>query len=59
MVFVLHFLVVISYLLEGAITYLNVYTKQELIVWKSMKCFEDTKFDFFYSSGKYFICFLF
>ena len=49
MVFVLHFLIVISCLLERVVTYFSVYTKLEIIVLKYMRLFlEET--ESFYSS---------
>ena len=51
MAFVLYFPIVIPRLIERVLTYFNVYTKLELLVFRKMMLFfVDTKIDFFYSS---------
>ena len=56
--FVLYFPIVIPCLLEGVVTYFNVFTKLEVLVWMKMRLFSwrDT---IWFSSCKYFIWFLF
>ena len=60
--FVLHFSIVISCLLKRVVSYFNVYTKLEVIVWSKIRllyrgCFsEETKLVFFIRSWKYLIC---
>ena len=52
MAFVLHFLIVILCLLEHVVTYFNVYTKLEVIVWWNMRLlFEETKLIFTVIAG--------
>ena len=57
-VFVLYFPIAIPCLLEGVVTYFNVFTKLEVLVWMKMRLFSwrDT---IWFSSCKYFIWFLF
>ena len=56
--FVLYFPIVIPCLLEGVVTYFNVFTKLEVLFWMKMRLFSwrDTAW---FSSFKYFIWFLF
>ena len=63
MAFVLFFPIEILCLVEPMVTYFNVYTKLEVII---RSCYEtrgyfleETKFDFFYSSWKYLISYLY
>ena len=55
-----YFPIVIPCLLEYVVTYFNVFRKLQVIVWRNKRLFlEETKFNFFHSSWKYLICFLF
>ena len=63
MTFVLFFPIEILCLVEPMVTYFNVYTKLEVIIrsyYETRGYFlEETKFDFFYSSWKYLISYLY
>ena len=49
----------ISFLLEQVVTYLNVYRRLEVLVWRNMRLFfEETEYVIFFGSWNYFICFL-
>ena len=56
--FVLYFPIVIPCLLERVVTYFNVYTKLEVLVWKKMRLFS-WRHTIWFNSWMYFIWFLF
>ena len=58
MAFVLYFPIVMPCLLEGVVTYFNVFTKLEILVWMKMRLFS-WRHAIWFSSCKYFSWFLF
>ena len=58
MAFVLHFPIVISFLLERVVTFFNVYTKLEVLVWRKMRLFF-WRHTIWFNSCMYFIGFCF